>query len=561
MFNNKTGQLFIIFTALCLLLTATSIRSAQLVDEFPTKINEDWSFCAFYTNGQSDCSNGALKDIKPVYEKSVTQFTYKKQLIISSELSQTILGLWLNVVDEADEVRFNGFLIGKTGKAPPNFETAFRYPRYYLIPHHIIKYNQFNQLEIKTFSSINRPGIREHQVLIDQYIGRYTDQKRINALYVAIITILILLTLFQVYYYFMVKGNDETIYLTVFLLAFTLITFTRSTAPIHIGLDLNAIIKIELFLISTGFVAFIFFTFRFFELKVNQLTIMSSIIISLVGIISIIYPNPLDLRVIYETGYWIILLFSFLILSYAMLSATRNTKKYSGFINSICLLAWFFIGFDALSQSKALFNWHIEIKPWLLPMVAALVGIAMVTAVTHKYWQVFKTANYDQLTGMLLKPVFFSRLNEKLNQARTNNSILLVAVINISEVSNISSSFGQRIGNNLMQLISLSIYQFIAPMDLVCQFNRHEFCIAVNTKTQQDAEQFIKRFHQAIVSNQQTLSDETELYVGAKIGAVIYSFEQHQSVTQLLQDANYGLERAKNQASEDVVLVKNLSRT
>ncbi|MDQ7048138.1 MAG: diguanylate cyclase [Enterobacterales bacterium] len=561
MSKNKIDQLILIFAALCLFFGTENIQSAQLIDEFPTAINGDWSICVVYTNGQSDCNNGVLKDIKPFYEQSVVQFIYKKQLIISSELNQTILGLWLNVVDEADEVRFNGFLIGKTGKAPPNFQTAFRYPRHYLIPHHVIKYDQFNQLEIKTFSSINRPGIYQHQVLINQYLDRYTNQKRISTLYISIVTILILLTLFQFYYYFMVKGNDETIYLTVFLLAFTFITFTRSTVPLHIGLDLNAIIKIELFLISTGFVAFIFFTFRFLELKVNKLTIVSSIVISLVGIISIIYPNPLHLRFIYEGGYWIILLSSFLILSYAMFSASPKRRKYSRFINSNGLLAWGFIGFDALSQSKALFNWHIEIKPWLLPMVAALVGIAMMIAVTHKYWRVFKTANYDQLTGMLLKPVFFSRLNEKLNQVRTDNTSLLVAVINISEVSHISRSFGQNIGNNLMQLISLSIYKSIAPTDLVCQFNPQEFCIAVNANSQNDAEQFIKQFHQSLVSNQQPLSDETELYIGAKIGAVVYNFEQHQSLTQLLQDANYGLERAKNQASQDVVLVKNLSRT
>jgi len=546
--------------SLGLLLTATSLSAAQLVDQTPSNISSDWSICVIYTSGESNCQNGALSDTELVYQKAVIEFVYKKQLIISSELSQSILGLWLDQVDETDEVRLNGFLIGKTGKAPPNFQSGYRYKRLYLIPSHVIKYNQFNQLEIKTFSSANRPGIGQHPVMLVQYLKRLSQQKTTDALFIAIATVLILLTLFQFYNYFMLKANDETIYLIIFLVVFTLITFTRSSAPLNIGLDLNAVIKTELFLMSVGFVAFIFFTFRFFELKINKLTIMSSTIISLVGILGIIYPMPLHLRFIYQSGYIIICLSSFFILGYVLLAASHSRRKYSAYINSICLLAWSLVFFDALSQTSMLLEWQFELLPWLLPLVAALVAIAMVIAVTHKYWQIFKTANYDHLTGMLLRPSFFKRLNYKLNQARDNSStFLLVAVINIKELSHISSSFGLHLNNKLIELISQSIYKSISPMDLVCQFNYQEFCIAVNVKGQQHAEQLIKQLHQNLVSNQQTLSDETEIYIGAKIGADIYNFEQHQSVTQLLQDANYGLERAKNQIREDVILVKNPS--
>ncbi len=558
--DKKRYQKLLGFLALSWLNMIVGAQSAQLVDQLPSEINDHWSICAIYIDGESDCQSSALQNVKPSFERPVSRFIYTKPLIISSELNQSILGLWLNVVDETDEVRLNGYLIGKTGHAPPNYQSGFRHQRLYLLPSYAIKYNQFNQLEIKTFSGINRPGIRYHSVFIDNYLDLLEEQKRGNALYVAIMTILILLTLFQLYYYFMVKGSDEVIYLTVFLLAFILITFTRSPAPLHIGLDLNAVLKIEMFLMSVGFVSFIFFIFRFFELTIKKQTIFGSIAISLVGIVSIVYPNPLHLRIIYEFGYWIICFFALFTLGYAMLMASSQSMKYTRYVNIISFLAWLVICFDALSQSKILFDRHFELFPWLLPFTAALVGIAMVTATTYKYWQFFKTANYDHLTGMLLKPAFFNRLNDKLSHLRDNEQVLLVAVISIGEISHISSSFGQGVGNHILQLISQTIYKYITPIDLVCQFNRQEFCIAVNLTKQAEAENFIRRFHKGLVSNQQPIGEDTELYIGAKIGAVLYNTEQHQSVTQLLQDANYGLERAKNHPSQDVILVSNPTR-
>jgi len=50
---------------------------------------------------------------------------------------------------------------------------------------------------------------------------------------------------------------------------------------------------------------------------------------------------------------------------------------------------------------------------------------------------------------------------------------------------------------------------------------------------------------------------ETELFIGAKLGGVIYNPDQHLSVSQLLQDANYGLAKAKSQKGKDYLLLNN----
>ena len=356
----------------------------------------------------------------------------------------------------------------------------------------------------------------------------------------------------------MVKGSDETIYLSIYLLAFALVAFTRSNAPLHIGLDLSSTFRIEMFMITTGVISFAFFVFRFFNLDIRKIYVIGMILMAFPVTVNIIYPNSLMTRQIAELGYWLTCFLSFFTTGSAIIISLAKKKQYSYLVTALSFICWLTLCLDAAAQSDSLMNINYHLPLYIVPLIAMLMGICMSLTITHKYWQIFKGATYDHLTGTLLRPAFFQRLSEEIERSQKNDSLLLVAVINIQEVNNINASYGNVAGENLLVLVSDTLTKSLKPFDLVCHFNDEEFCIAASVQSSQDAEDYLQKIHLYLESTQQYVDDKTQLFINAKIAGVIYNPEKHLSVSQLLQDAHFGLQQIKNYTSSDYLLLNNL---
>ena len=63
--------------------------------------------------------------------------------------------------------------------------------------------------------------------------------------------------------------------------------------------------------------------------------------------------------------------------------------------------------------------------------------------------------------------------------------------------------------------------------------------------------------YEELIEIQQPLENDVQLFIDTKVGGVIYNQEQHLSVSQLLQDANYALAKAKSQAAHNYLLIQN----
>ncbi len=552
---NQSKVMRLVFTLCFLIMSANSI-AAQLVDSIPTNLHLNWSVCIHFQESKTQCKIQDSTKLEQQLDEIVTRFVYQKDFIISSDLQTSTLAIWLDIIDDVDEVRINDHLIGKTGSFPPHFQGGFRYQRLYLIPSTILKYNQFNQLEIKTFSSINTAGIK-HPVVIGEYFKLSHHQQETNYIYIISISIFMLLTIFQMFYYFLVKGSNETLYLSLCLVSFAVIAFTRSQAPLHMGLDLSSTFKIEVFMISVAVVSFSFFVFRFFDLEVRRTYVVGILIMAFPGLVSIMHPDPLQTRIVAEYGYWIICFVSFFTAGSAVIISIAKQRRYSWLIGGFCLYGWIFLCYDAISQSSLFTHLNLPLNPSLILLATTLVGICMSLAITHKYWQVFKGATYDYLTGTLLRPAFFQRLSEEMRRSQQEGSLLFVAVINIPEIKNISASYGRDISNNILLIVSKVLTRRLHSFDLICHFGEDEFCIAARVSSRETAKDYLRKIHSDLSSTQQVVGTETELFIDAKLGGVVYNPDQHLSVSQLLQDANYGLAKAQNHNMKDYVLLNN----
>lgn len=84
---------------------------------------------------------------------------YRLHFKIPVEAKKEPLFLLFGRIDDADEVYLNGIMIGKSGKMPPQFQTAWSRKRQYIIPADIINYGGKNVLAVRVYDKIWQGGI------------------------------------------------------------------------------------------------------------------------------------------------------------------------------------------------------------------------------------------------------------------------------------------------------------------------------------------------------------------------------------------------------------------
>jgi len=95
---------------------------------------------------------------------------YRKTFRIDGIPADTPIFLILGRIDDVDEVYINGKEIGKTGKFPPDYKSAYDKTRKYLIPPDLINTTGDNVISVKVYDSYQEGGI------IDGPTGIYIDE-------------------------------------------------------------------------------------------------------------------------------------------------------------------------------------------------------------------------------------------------------------------------------------------------------------------------------------------------------------------------------------------------
>lgn len=95
---------------------------------------------------------------------------YRKSFKVYNIPSDTPIYLMLGQIDDADVVYLNGKEIGRSGKFPPEFKTAYDRTRKYIIPAGAVKENGENVVCVRVYDSFQNGGITSGP------IGIYFDE-------------------------------------------------------------------------------------------------------------------------------------------------------------------------------------------------------------------------------------------------------------------------------------------------------------------------------------------------------------------------------------------------
>jgi hypothetical protein len=101
---------------------------------------------------------------------------YRIHVQISDALKNKLLILQLGMIDDVDQVYFNGELLNGSGRFPPDYQTAYGFTRRYPIPENLIHYGDKNIIAIRVYDHGGEGGI------VSGKVGIFSDPSGNNFL-------------------------------------------------------------------------------------------------------------------------------------------------------------------------------------------------------------------------------------------------------------------------------------------------------------------------------------------------------------------------------------------
>jgi diguanylate cyclase (GGDEF)-like protein/PAS domain S-box-containing protein len=157
--------------------------------------------------------------------------------------------------------------------------------------------------------------------------------------------------------------------------------------------------------------------------------------------------------------------------------------------------------------------------------------------------QIRRQANYDALTGLPNRSLFFDRLNQAVISARREHWLLALLFVDLDRFKAVNDSFGHVVGDEILQEVADRIQVCIREADTVARFGGDEFVVLLHDLTEVNdaalvAEKIIDRLAApfTIVGR--------EVFLGASIGITVYPVDTEDPEA-MLRHADMAMYRAK----------------
>jgi len=155
----------------------------------------------------------------------------------------------------------------------------------------------------------------------------------------------------------------------------------------------------------------------------------------------------------------------------------------------------------------------------------------------------FQQANFDQLTKLPNRTLFFDRLSLALSNSERQNQQNALLFIDLDNFKDINDSYGHIIGDQLLKQAARRLVDCVRKGDTVARLGGDEFTIILNNIGQgEDAATIAQKVIQQLSTPFQI--ENYEAFVSASIGITISPLDANSAVA-LLRNADIALYRAK----------------
>ncbi len=159
-------------------------------------------------------------------------------------------------------------------------------------------------------------------------------------------------------------------------------------------------------------------------------------------------------------------------------------------------------------------------------------------------------ANYDQLTGLPNRRLFFDRFEQALNRARRSDECVALLFVDLDHFKDINDSLGHQAGDLLLKRAADRLRTCLREYDTVARMGGDEFALILEDHVSVSQAHAIARRVLHLVAEPFPLEDR-EVFISASIGVTLFPFDDHGEDV-LLQHADIAMYQAKRHGGNNV---------
>lgn len=168
----------------------------------------------------------------------------------------------------------------------------------------------------------------------------------------------------------------------------------------------------------------------------------------------------------------------------------------------------------------------------------------MLAEVSLRNWRL---ANFDSLTGLPNRNLFFEHLRKSLQQSRRQWRLLALLLVDLDGFKEVNDTFGHDMGDELLRQVAVRLRQCIRATDTAARLGGDEFTIVLTDLEQVEAAEAVARKLVASLAEPVPLG-EASATVTASVGIAFYRPEWPANLEQamaLLRQADVAMYEAK----------------
>jgi len=168
-----------------------------------------------------------------------------------------------------------------------------------------------------------------------------------------------------------------------------------------------------------------------------------------------------------------------------------------------------------------------------------------------------KQANYDKLTGLPNRKLFFERLERHIVESQRDRNQFAVLFIDLDGFKGINDSYGHEVGDEVLITVGNRIQKCLRKSDTVARMGGDEYSVLLRgTADKQAAERVAKKIHMSL---QKVMPIENnDCFVDSSIGIAIYPCDGEES-EQLLKNADSAMYDVKKNGKGGVMFFEDLN--
>ena len=178
------------------------------------------------------------------------------------------------------------------------------------------------------------------------------------------------------------------------------------------------------------------------------------------------------------------------------------------------------------------------------------------TEIRTDFDRVHKESHIDALTEVGNRKYFDREILHKMNEARDQNSVLSLLMVDIDHFKNFNDTHGHLIGDQVLRLVARTLVENLKGRDVIARFGGEEFVILLPQTKLQDAERVANQLRASLATKNIRKRGSKEILgvVTVSLGAAEYVAGEESDT--LIARADTALYKAKQTGRNKVVCLE-----